>query len=369
MNVNLPTMLKRGCGITAAAIWLLVSSPSRAVILLDTGVPGVNTAAPVGSLAGSGWQYEGLWGGLLGTPIAPHFFVSAAHIGQAGTNFRFQGSTYTIVRSFSLAGSDLLIWQVNEAFASFAPLYSRRDELSQHMVVIGRGTQRGDVVVLEGSPRGWKWGAEDGAQRWGENDVTDIVPYNGHDLLNATFDQHVLPGDHPNESHLSSGDSGGSMFVKDNSDGAWKLAAINYAVDDLYTAPDPLTQFTAAIFDARGFYTFDGVNFTQIGGNAPVPTGFYGSRISSELAWICSVIADPQVGREGNFLTLTYEKLLVPPSELTYTVEQSNDLIAWSTAMTQDEPGPTTGDVQTIKAKIDVGASSALFARLRVTRP
>ena len=212
-------------------------------------------------------------------------------------------------------------------------------------------------------------GNGDGVQRWGENDVAGIVPYNGHDLINATFDQHILPNDHPNESHLSSGDSGGAIFLKDNGDGAWKLAAINYAVDDLYTAPMPSTQFTAAIYDARGFYTFDGATFTQIGGNAPVPTGFYGSRISSELAWICSVMANPQVGREGNFLTLTYTKLLVAPTELTYVVEQSNDLIAWSTAMTQDEPGPTTGDVQTIKAKIDVGTSSALFARLRVTRP
>ena len=369
MNVNLLAVLTRICRIMAVAICLLNSSRSHAVILLDTADPGVNVTAPGGDLAGSGWQYEGVWGGFLGTPIAPHFFVSAAHIGQAGTNFSFQGSTYTIVRSFSLAGSDLLIWQVKEAFPSFAPLFSKRDELSQHLVVIGRGTQRGDVVVLDGSPRGWSWGAGDGAQRWGENDVADIVPYNGHDLINATFDQHVLPGDHPNESHLSSGDSGGAIFVKDNSDGAWKLAAINYAVDDLYTAPTASAQFVAAIFDARGFYTFDGATFTQIGGNVPVPTGFYGSRISSELSWICSVIADPKVGREGNFLTLTYTKLLVAPTELTYVVEQSSDLVNWSPADTQDEPGPTVGDVQMIKAKIDTGTSTSFFARLRVTRP
>jgi len=69
-------------------------SDARALILLDTGVPSVNTTAPGGSLTNSGWQYEGQWGGFLGTPIAPHFFVSAAHIGQAGSNLIFQGSTY-----------------------------------------------------------------------------------------------------------------------------------------------------------------------------------------------------------------------------------------------------------------------------------
>ena len=353
----------------AVALCLLGSGTAPAVIFLDTGDPTANTAAPAGDLAGSGWQFEGTWGGFLGTPIAPHFFISAAHVGRAGGNFVFQGSTYTLARSFSLPGSDLLIWQVNEMFPYFAPLYAKRDEISRHLVVIGRGTQRGGGVMLNSTLRGWLWGAWDGVERWGENDVTDVVPYNGHDLLFAAFDEHVQPNDHANESHLSSGDSGGAIFLNDSGDGLWKLAAINYAVDDLYTMPDVNSQFVAAIFDARGYYTYDGINFTLIGGAAPVPTGFYGSRVSSELAWICSVIATPQVGFEGNFLTLTYSKLLVPDTAVTYTVEQSSDLVSWSTATTQDEPGGVTGDLQIIKAKIPVGPATHLFARLRVTRP
>lgn len=351
------------------ALCVLAISGARAVILLDTGVPSVNTTAPGGSLTNSGWQYEGEWGGFLGTPIAPHFFVSAAHIGQAGANLIFQRSTYTIVRSFSLAGSDLLIWQVKETFPSFAPLYSKSDEVSQHLVVIGRGTERGTEVTLGGTTRGWNWGSGTGVERWGENDVADVVPYNGHDLLYATFDQHARPNDHPNESHLSSGDSGGAVFVNDSRDGAWKLAAINFSVDDLYSAPSTDANFAAAIFDERDFYTYDGTNFTQISGDNPVPTGFYGSRISSELAWMCSVIAEPQAGREGNFLTLTYSKLMVPVTEVTYTVEESDDLLSWSTAITQNEIVATTGDLETIKAKIDIGTATHLFARLRVTRP
>jgi hypothetical protein len=374
MKVELFTILRRQPGrllsaVLVVALFFLDLSTGRAVILLDTGDPAANTTAPAGNLAGSGWQFEGTWGGFLGTPIAPHFFITAAHIGRAGADFVFQGSAYTVARSFSLPNSDLLIWQVNEAFPSFAPLYSKRDEISRHLVVIGRGTQRGDAVTLNGTLRGWSWGAGDSVERWGENDVADVVPYNGHDLLYATFDEHVQPNDHPNESHLSSGDSGGAIFLKDSDDGLWKLAAINYAVDDLYTVPDLATDFVAAIFDARDYYSYDGTNFTLISGAAPVPTGFYGSRISSELAWICSVIATPQVGFEGNFLTLTYNKLVVPASDLTYTVEQSGDLVNWSTATTQDEPGAITGDLQVIKAKIPVGAATHLFARLRVTRP
>jgi hypothetical protein len=45
------------------------------------------------------------------------------------------------------------------------------------------------------------------------------------------------------------------------------------------------------------------------------------------------------------------------------------DLVSWSTANTQDEIVSSSGDLQTIKAKIDIGTSSHLFARLRVTRP
>ena len=87
------------------ALCVFTISGARAVILFDTGVPSVNTTAPGGPLTNSGWQYEGQWGGYLGTPIAPHFFVSAAHIGQAGSNLIFLESTYTIVRSFSLPGA------------------------------------------------------------------------------------------------------------------------------------------------------------------------------------------------------------------------------------------------------------------------
>ncbi|MEP6604385.1 MAG: hypothetical protein ABJB69_10605 [Spartobacteria bacterium] len=346
---------------------ILAIACARAVILLDTGDPTVNVSAPTGTLANSGWQFEGTWGGFLGTPIAPHFFISAAHIGQAGGIFSYQGSNYTPIRAFSLPNSDLLIWQVKETFPNFAPLFSKSDEVGRHLVVIGRGTERGGEVMLNGTPRGWNWGSGTGIERWGENDVVDLVPYLGHDLVYATFDQHELPNDRPNESHLSGGDSGGAVFLNDN--GTWKLAAINFAVDDLYSAPASSSQFTATIFDARGFYTFDGTNFTQITSTAAVPTGFYSSRISSELAWIGGVIAEPQVGREGNFITLTYTKLNVPSSEVTYVVQQSNDLVSWSTATTQDDLVSSNGDLQTIKAKVDMGTWPRLFLRLQITRP
>ena len=100
-----------------------------------------------------------------------------------------------------------------------------------------------------------------------------------------------------------------------------------------------------------------------------MPSGFYASRISSELAWIGSVIADPQVGRDGNFLTLTYWRLIAASTEIQYEIVQSSDLTSWMPATTQDEVIATAGDLQQIKATIDPGTADHLLIRLRVTRP
>jgi hypothetical protein len=120
-------------------------------------------------------------------------------------------------------------------------------------------------------------------QRWGENIVSAIKQrHNRGDMLYALFDQTGLP----NESHLSNGDSGGAVFLDDG--GVWKLAGINYDVDGaFYTGPNGTGSFLAALFDQRGFYDEDR-HF--VSGGAPVPSGFYASRISARLEWIDSVV-------------------------------------------------------------------------------
>jgi hypothetical protein len=67
---------------------LLVTASSKAVILYGTDAPSINTTAPSGELAGSGWQYEGLFDGFLGTVVASNYFVTANHIsGSVGDVF------------------------------------------------------------------------------------------------------------------------------------------------------------------------------------------------------------------------------------------------------------------------------------------
>src|SRR5215472_15737649 len=83
-------------------VWLVAmhlvfaARTSHAVILFGSGDPAYNTTPPTGALTNSGWQYEGQWGGFLDTPIAPHYFLAAQHIGgSVGQTFTFKGSNYT----------------------------------------------------------------------------------------------------------------------------------------------------------------------------------------------------------------------------------------------------------------------------------
>ncbi len=254
-----------------------LTSLASGVILYRTDDPAANTTEPTGSLAGSGWQYEGNFGSFLGTAIAPHYFVTAKHLGTSPTQFSYHGADYAIVRSVADSDSDLRIFEVEGTLPVYAPLYARSDEVGQHLIVIGRGTQRGAERVVNGQLRGWEYGPADTVQRWGENEVARIIK----GALYVLFDQTGLP----QEGHLSAGDSGGAVFLNDG--GTWKLAGINSDVDTFTSGADRGGSYSAVMFDVRGSYRSDG---TLVTGPAPVPSGFYAARISSRLHWIFSVI-------------------------------------------------------------------------------
>ncbi len=280
--------------LTLALACAALAGTASAVIHLDTGDPSLYTST---SGDNSGWQYEGNFGGYLGTPIAPHYFLTASHIYRAGDTFVFHGETFTVLdgAGYFDPSTDLHLWKVDHAFATYAPLFQPRapgnTETGRELRTFGCGTQRGDPITFDGTLRGWAWGPGDGVQRWGRNTVAAVVrgdPDNDQWLfLQAPFDSPGLPG----ESHLSVGDSGGGVFVLQ--DGLWRLAGINYAVDDLYTTADGGGHFAAAIFDARGYYTQTGPNsYALITGADNVPTSSFATQVSSRLAWLQSIVGD-----------------------------------------------------------------------------
>jgi len=283
------------------SLWLSGIS-ANAVLFYSTGDPNHNTNAPAGSLTNSGWQYEGLWGNYLGTPIGPKYFITAGHVGGGlGAPFVFHGVTYTTTAVYDDPSSDLRIWRICGTFPDYAQIYTNSDEVSRSFVVLGRGTQRGAAVTTTNElfvvkTNGWMWGPGDGVQRWGENTVAGTVNGDGllgsglGVLLQATFDK--TGG--ANECHLSVGDSAGGLFIQDGA--VWKLAGINDAVDGPYNTTNTGSGFSAAIFDERGLYKMGTAGWVlqpDIPPNQAQPGSFYATRISAHVNWINSVINGP----------------------------------------------------------------------------
>ena len=287
---------------------LIITAPSKAVILYGTADPSVNTTAPAGELAGSGWQYQGYFAGFLGTVIASNYFVTANHIGASvGDVFSFNGNSYTTTAVFRDTASDLAVWQVAGTFPIHALLYSSPvgSEVNLRLVVFGRGTQRGNPVFVgtDSHVGGWAWGTYDYVLRWGTNIVGSISsdPTYGK-VLRAPFDANAGP----NEAHLSSGDSGGGVFVLNTSTNRWEFAGVNLSVDGPFSiSTDGSNPFNAAMFDTSGLFVQSGQ------GNwitAPNPSAFYATEIAARRGFIesvvmrlVSVVSRKTHGRAGTF--------------------------------------------------------------------
>lgn len=297
-NRNRHLMSMRWGGLILAALfWGMSLTPARAILFYSTGDPAYNTNAPTGSYTNSGWQYEGQWHSFLGTAIGPHYFVSAKHVGGAvGDAFIFQGKTNVTTAVFSHPKSDLQIWQVRDALPAYAPLYSRADEVNRDVVIIGRGTQRGDPINIDSvyghSLKGWYWGATDSLQRWGDSPVAGAMhdPTSDSDVLYFNFTAGGL-----NQAGISVGDSGGGVFIQDN--GVWKLAGTIWAVDGPYNTTNNGSGFYGAIFDMGGLYQWSGTNWIfQTETRLRQPQYFFTTRVSSYVSWIQQILALPVNG-------------------------------------------------------------------------
>lgn len=281
--MNQSLIFKRQALLGTALLALTFWGPgtARAVIFATTDDPAQNTTEPTGELAGSGWQYQGRWLGFLGTVVSPRHFITAKHVGgSVGGGFVFQGETYTTVGVVN-NGSDLNVWEVAGTFPHYAPLAQTASPTGQPVVIFGRGTRRGAEVIVNDQLKGWTWGAADGVLRWGEN----VVAGKQGSLLKFNFDR----AGGPNEVHLSSGDSGGGIFVNDA--GTWKLAAIAYAVEGPWKYTSTGVTFNAALVDKGGLYRSSTLNPDN---EADSPSAFYATPVAPHLDWLLSVLDLPQ---------------------------------------------------------------------------
>ena len=112
-------------------------------------------------------------------------------------------------------------------------------------------------------------------QRWGTIVGSIFRDSTYGKLLRAPFDANAGP----NEAHLSSGDSGGAVFVFNNSTNRWEFAGVNLAVDSPFSiSAAGSNPFNAAMFDTTGlFVKSDQGNWIT----APNPSAFYASEIAA----------------------------------------------------------------------------------------
>lgn len=278
-------------------LWLLVALvaglPARAILLYGTGDPTRNTTAPTGgTVTNSGWQWQGRWSFALGTVIGPRQFVSAKHLNvPAGPLFEFRGLYYSTVSVTNLDGTDLNVYTVAGRFPDYAPINTSRSEVGRPLMLFGRGGKRGEPF----ENRGWKVADIDGVQRWGTNTVKSVIPSQqsaAGELLE--FDFVSTAGD--DEGIFSGGDSGAGTFMR-GTDGVWRLAGVNYAVEGPYATNTTSEAFYGALYDTRGLYWgFQGQQ--QQVPNFIFPIGGRGfvSRVSTYATWLNSQVSDTPAG-------------------------------------------------------------------------
>src|SRR4051812_23347426 len=182
--------------VVAAVGSMLIAPSAHAIVLADQWYR--NKSAPTGTLANSGWQYEGNWGAFTGTPIGKNYFVTASHVGGAvGQSLSLGGVSYPTVAMYDDPSTDLRIWKTSKSFSKWAPLYTAGAEIGKTGVVMGRGTARGSDVKVGSVLKGWQWGATDGKLSWGQNKLKGVT--NGGsgigEALTFTFDRSGQ-GDH-----------------------------------------------------------------------------------------------------------------------------------------------------------------------------
>jgi hypothetical protein len=250
-------------GLLLLVVALGLGTPARAIIIF--GSPGQNLSAPTGALADSGWQWVGEWdaNGFTagGVAVSPTQFLTSSHLGgQVGNTFLLDGHTYTATQIDTIAGTDLEVVTVDGTFSSWAPLYTGGDELGKSLVTYGFGVKRSGEVKLGGQTKGWSWGTKIDGKSWGTGTVDAVGPYGTAQGFPGDKLGFAFQSTSHDSGIYSQHDSGGGVFINDG--GVWKLAGINYIVDNA------VYQFNAStgnydvvkpvsLFDLTGYFYQD----------------------------------------------------------------------------------------------------------------
>lgn len=303
-----------------AALPVCAADRAHAVITLQSES---RLTAPTAAIQPA-WNLQGQFLLFNATPISPHHFIAAKHVGGAvGNGFTYGTQNYTTDSFTDVPGTDLRIWHVTGgAFSTFAPVWNPAvdgSEVGKPLVVFGRGVPRTDAVyapiypgtsvgpvpnpalvltggTLPGGPtpngqgdlRGWKWGSVDAVASWGQNKVEfTLTDADFGELLGFNFDKGANAV--PNEAILARNDSSGGVFAQ-NSAGQWKLIGVNLGVDGAWSFTSGGPYFDGAIFDARGLYVGSAAQPQLVPQSADaMPAASYSTRVSSYYTQLSTI--------------------------------------------------------------------------------
>jgi len=152
--------------------------------------------------------------------------LSAEHINPEPGNITVAGSTYTVANSYTVGGTDLILYEIGGVMGDppmpalpTIPLSSSVAVTGEFALMTGRGSTSSTTA-----PYPW---AGPGDMRWGTNVVEFNATYAGDSYVVTDFDG---IGATAYEAQGSNGDSGGGLFIYRG--GQWVLGGIAHFVDD-----------------------------------------------------------------------------------------------------------------------------------------
>jgi hypothetical protein len=216
---------RRACDAIAALLSLTaLPSLTRAVVVSDAAWPGPD-AYP--------GRYVASWNGASAVAIAPHWLISAAHVGGGpGLEAVLGGEPFAADRVVRSRTEDILLIHVEKPLPGWHTLAAWSGGLERGGVVAGQRVMLGGMGYRAGSPLpgggGVDWSGGPG-EAWGAN-IADAV---GLSRILITLDPPGSAGAVPGEAMFSLLDSGGGLFV-DGPDGSLELAGIAVSITSVF---------------------------------------------------------------------------------------------------------------------------------------
>jgi hypothetical protein len=220
----------------AAVVFALVSGAPAGAVIIASGDGTGNTSAPPDD---PGWDNVGSLSGHAGVYLGNGWVLTADHVGAS--NMYLDGEFYEPVPGSEVqletdgSNADLALFQIvrdpglPDVLIRTSPPVTWPPSQASEVVMIGRGFNRGAATSGCGR-QGWLWGTGH-KMRWG----TNVVEQSGINLsisgrltraFSTLFDA-GLPTLH--EAQASIGDSGGAVFIKNETTSEWELAGIMLA--------------------------------------------------------------------------------------------------------------------------------------------